>query len=93
MDSFFPEIGTCTLDVVQISTGFILTMLIFFGVKDKRHFWLNYFLLLTFAVQCVFIALFHDGLTVKLFAALMLISTLTVEVVVTTRRKLEKRAL
>lgn len=93
MDSFFSEIGIRALDFFQISTGFVLIMLIFFGVKDKRYFWLNYLLLLIFALQCIVIALFHDGLPVKLFAALMLISTLTVEGVVIKRRKLEERGI
>ena len=89
MDSFFSEIGISAVDFVQISATFILTMLIFFGVKHKKYRWLNYFLLLTFALQSIFFILFHDGLNVKLFAALMLMSTLIVEVVVTRRRKLE----
>lgn len=38
MDTFFSEIGIRALDFVQISTGFILTMLVFFGVKEKRYF-------------------------------------------------------
>ena len=89
MDRFFSEIGIRLLDFIQISTGFLLTMLVFFGVRDKKHFWLNYLLLLTFGLQCIFFILFHDGLRVKLFATLMLVSTLIVEVVVTRRRKLE----
>ncbi len=66
-------------------------MLVFFGVKDKKYSWLNYFLLITFSVQCLFFVLFHDGLNVKLFAALMLISTLALEVVVGRKRKMEER--
>jgi len=91
MNSLFSGIGIQPLDFFQISTMFVLTMLVFFTVKNKRHFWLNYLLLSIFALQCLVIALFHDGLRVKLFAALMLISVLTVEGVVTKRRRLEER--
>ncbi len=90
MDSFFSEIGIRAVDFVQISAGFWLTMLVFFGVKDKRYFWLNYFLLVTFGLQCIFFVLLHDG-NVRFFAALMLMSTLIVEGVVTRKRKLEVR--
>lgn len=93
MSSFFLGVGIQPLDFIQISTMFVLTMAVFFGVKDEKHFWLNYLLVLTFALQCIFMVLFHDGLTVKLFAVLMLISLLTVEVVVTKRRKLEKHGI
>jgi len=91
MDSFFSDIGIRAVDFVQISTGYILTMAVFFGVKDKKHAWLNYFLIVTFGLQCIFFVLRGPGLNVKFFAALMLMSTLGVEAIVTRRRKLEGR--
>ena len=88
---FFSEIGISALDVVEISASFVLTMLIFFGIKDKKYRWLNYSSLGTFVLLCILFILFRNGLNVKLFAALMLMSTLIVEAVVTRRRKLEAR--
>ena len=87
MDSFFSEIGIRSLDFIQVSTLFVLTMAVFFGARDKKH-WLNYFLLVTFALQCIFFILFGYGLNVKLFATLLLMSTLIVEGVVNRRRNL-----
>lgn len=88
MSSFFSEVGIRPWDFIQISTMFVLTMAVFFGVKDKKHFWLNYVLVLTLALQCIFMVLFHSGLTVKLFALLMLTSAVTVELIVNRKRKL-----
>jgi hypothetical protein len=87
MDSFFSEVGIRAIDFAQISTLHVLTLLVFFGARDKK--WLNYFLLVTFVLQCLFFIVFSDELNVKLFAALMIVSTLTVEVIVARRRKLE----
>ena len=78
MESFFSDIGISAWDFVQVSATSLLTMLVFFGVKDRRHLWPGYFLLVVFALQCVFIAAFHEGLRVKLFAGLMLMSALFV---------------
>jgi hypothetical protein len=89
MNSFFSEIGIRALDFIQISTLFVLTMAVFFGVKDKKYAWLNYFLLLTFILHCMFFMLFGHEINVKLFAALMLISVVTVEAVVSRTRKME----
>jgi len=88
MEGFLLEIGIRALDFVQISAGFILTMLVFFSATAKKHVWLNYVLVVTFTLQCIFFILFHEG-NVRFFAALMLLSTLIVECVVTLRRKLE----
>ena len=86
MDKFFLQSGIRVIDFVQISTGFLLTMLCFFAAKDKRY--LNKVLLMIFVLLCSFSILFHEGLAVKLFAALMLVSTLIVEVVVSKKRNL-----
>lgn len=91
MDSFFSEIGIPAIDFVQISAVYILTMLIFFGLRDKKHRWLNYSMLVTFILQCILVILSHKGLRVKLFAALMLMTALIVQLTVTRRRKLEAR--
>jgi len=89
MENFFSEIGISALDFVQISTVYCLTMLIFFALRDKRHRWLRYSSLSGFILQCVLFILFHDGLPVKIFSALMLISALLVQAIVTKRRKSE----
>jgi hypothetical protein len=85
MDSFFSEVGIPAFDFVQLSTFYLVMMLNFFALKDKN--WLNHFLLLTFVLQCIFFILFHQGLNVKLFAALMCLSALIVQFVVIRRRK------
>lgn len=87
MSNVFSEIGIGVLDFVQISAGFLLTMLFLFGIKNKKYFWLNYLLLLILTLQCLLLILFGDGLPVKLFAALMLTTTLIIEVVINRRRK------
>jgi hypothetical protein len=89
MDQLSLEIGIRATDFIQISAGFLLTMLCFFGAKNKRF--LNNSLLLLFVLQCVFFILFHEGVRVKLFAFLMLLSTLTVEVLVAKKRNLIAR--
>ena len=86
MDKFFLQSGIRAIDFITISTGFLLTMLCFFAARDKKY--LNRMLLLVFVLQCMFSILFHEGLAVKLFAALMLVSTLIVEVVVSKKRSL-----
>jgi hypothetical protein len=88
MNSFFSEIGIPALDFVEISVLFLLTMLVFFGLKDKKAFWINYLLLATFALQCIFVVVFHDGLRVKAFAFLMLISVMVIETFTRKRKKL-----
>jgi hypothetical protein len=55
----------------------------------RLFYWLKYFLTATFVLQCIFTIVFRDGVTLRLFATLLLISTVIVEVVVTRRRKLE----
>lgn len=87
MDRVFSEVGISALDFIQISTGFLLTMLFFFGLRAKRHVRLNYFILTVFALQGLIIIFFRGGLTVKLFAALMLTTTLIVEGVAGRRRR------
>ena len=83
------DIEIHALDFIGISAAFVLTMVVFFGIKKRSHKWLTYFLTATFVLQCIFMMVFRDGITVRLFATLMLISIVIVEVVVTRRRKLE----
>jgi hypothetical protein len=91
MESFFSEIGIPVWDFVQVSATFILAMLIFFGVKSRRHLWLRYFMLAVFAAECLFVIGFHEGLRVKLFAALMLTSALVVIVATTQGNRAAQR--
>jgi hypothetical protein len=88
MNNFFSEIGIPALDFIEISVLFLLTMLVFFTLKNKRTFWINYLLLTTFVLQCVLVVVFHDGLRVKAFAFLMLISVLVIEGLTSRKKKL-----
>ncbi len=85
MHRLFSEIGIRAIDFIQISSGFLLTILCFFGAKHKKY--LNRFLLLVFALQCAFLIVFGVGLRVKFFVALVLLATIIVEAVVTKIRK------
>jgi hypothetical protein len=79
MNNFFSGLEGPAFDFIQISAGFLLTMLVFFESKNKKTLWLNYLLLTVFVFQCLLVAVFHDGLTIKMFAVLMLISVLGIE--------------
>lgn len=85
MDSFFSDIGIRAVDFIYISAVFILTMAVFFGVP-KKHIWLSYVLTITFTIICITTILSGPGLNLRLFAALMLISTAVVEVVVSWKK-------
>lgn len=86
MDSFFSEIGVSAVDFVYIWAIFVTTMSAFFGLK-KKHLWLSYVVTGIFILNCLFLIVFRPGLNVRLFAALMLLSVITVEGVVTLIRK------
>ena len=87
MNEAFSGIGISALDFTGISAIFILTMLLFFGIKNKKYSWLHTLSLLILVLQCALIILFRDGLTTKLFAALMLMTTFIVEVVISRRKR------
>ena len=86
MDSFFSEIGISAVDFVYIWAVFVTTMAAFFGL-NKKHVWLSYFMTGVFILICLSTIVFRQGLNVRLFAALMLLSVITVEVAVTWIRK------
>lgn len=86
MDKLWSEIGISVSDFTQISVVFLLTMLVFFASSGKRNRWLNTFLLIIFAAQCAFVAVFRPGVNVKVFALLMLLSVLVIEGVTMLRR-------
>lgn len=88
MNNIFSEIGAPAWDFIHISALFLLTMLTFLGVRDKKYFWLNYLLLLILVLQCLLVIWFRGGLPLKLFATLMLATTLIIEAVVGMRRKM-----
>ncbi len=91
MDNVYSEIGIAAWDFVQISIGFLLTMFIFFGVSHKKKYlWLNYLCLITFTLQCLFLILFRNIPPLSLFAVLMLMTVVIVEVIVNKRRILHK---
>lgn len=87
MNSFFSEIGIRAIDFIQISVMFVGTMLCFYGTPHKKY--LNMSMLLVFALQCIFFILFGDGLRVKVFAGLMLLSTLMIELLLGKRKTSE----
>src|SRR5215813_7415476 len=79
MEKLWAKTGIVFTDFIQISVVFLLTMLVFFTGNGKRVRWLNTFLLIMFAVQCAFVAVFRPGVNVKVFALLMLLSVLVIE--------------
>ncbi len=88
MFNVLSEVGIHVLDFIQISAVFLLTMLLFFGIKKKRYFWLRTFSLVTLTLQCLLFILFRAGLGIKIFAFLMLLTTLIVKVTVDKRNGL-----
>jgi hypothetical protein len=86
MDRFFSEIGISAVDFVYIWAVFVTTMAAFFGLQ-KKHVWLSYVITGIFILICLSIIFFRPGLNVRLFAALMIVSVITVEVAVTLIRK------
>ncbi|HEX6046254.1 MAG TPA: hypothetical protein VFZ22_17305 [Pyrinomonadaceae bacterium] len=86
MDSFFSEIGISAVDFVYIWAVFVTTMAAFFGLK-KKHVWLSHAMTVIFILNCLVIIWFREGLNVRLFAALMIVSVITVEIAVTLIRK------
>lgn len=91
MSTFFLETGIELWDFVGVSIFFLLTMLFFFGIKNKKQRWLSYFMFVVFALQCATLILFRDALPTKLFAALMLTTVLAVGII-TSRRDRENTA-
>jgi hypothetical protein len=88
MDNLFPELGI-PWNFLQLSTGFLLTMVVALGVRGKKYLRFSYFALVTFVLQSLFIILFHGGLQIKLFAALLLALALTIEAVLIRKIKLQ----
>ena len=86
MDSFFSGIGISAVDFVDISSIFLLTMIAFFGLKEK-HRWLKYLLTATSILIYLSIMIFRSGINLRLYAALTLISTLVIQGVVSWRKK------
>lgn len=86
MDNLFPELPI-PWNFLQIGTGFLLTLLLALGVKDQKSLRFSYFGLVTFGLQSLLLILFHGGLQIKLFAALMLTSALIIQAVLIRKRK------
>ena len=83
MQSFF---GIDAVDFIYVWAVFGTTMAAFFGLTQK-HVWLTYFMTAIFILICLTLVLFRQGLSVRLFGALMLVSVVVIEVVVTRMRK------
>jgi uncharacterized membrane protein YozB (DUF420 family) len=71
MDHFFLSIAIQLLDLVQLTAGFLLVVALCFGEKGARRFW-SKFMLVVFTFQCLFVILFHEGWSLKVFAGVML---------------------
>jgi len=86
MDGLFTKVGIDPLDFVQIAVGFLLVMILVFGEKGGRRVLTN-FMHVVFALQALLIIAFRPGMTPKLFAGLMLLSTLIVRLVLALRTR------
>lgn len=86
MDNFFSEIGISAVDFVYIWAIFVTTMAAFFGLK-KKHVWFSHVMTGIFILNCLVIIFARSGLNVRLFAGLMIVSVVTVEIAVTLIRK------
>lgn len=84
MERLFSSLGIQPLDFVQIAVGFLLVMLLVFSQKNSSRFLTN-FMHVVFAGQCLLTIGFREGVTPKLFAGLMLFSTLIVRLLVARR--------
>ena len=80
----FSNLGIAPLDFVQIVAGFLLVMALVFGDRSRRRFLTN-FMHVVFAFQCLLIIVFRDGLTPKLFAGLMVFSTVIIRFILARR--------
>ena len=83
MQSFF---GIDAIDFIYVWAVFGTTMAAFFGLRQK-HVWLSYFMTAIFILICLTLILFRQGLSVRLFGALMLVTLVVIEVAVTRMRK------
>jgi uncharacterized membrane protein len=88
MNNVLSEIGSPVLDFIGIGAAFILTVAVFFGVKDKKYTWLHYLLLASVVGECLIVAIFHDGLGIRAFAVIILISVILFKLFISRRRKL-----
>jgi hypothetical protein len=84
MQSLFSNLGIAPLDFVQISASFLLVMALVFNHTTRRHFLTN-FMHGLFAFQCLLMFIFREGLTPKFFAALMLLSTVIIRLILARR--------
>lgn len=89
MDNFFAEIGIAPLDFIHISASFLMTMLILLAKEIRKHRWLSYLMLPTFVAQCLLVIGTRETLQAKIFATLMLTTTLIVATVVWRRKRLK----
>lgn len=89
MDNFFAEIGITPLDFVTISASFLMTMLILLAREIRGRRRLGYFMVTIFVAQCLFFIAARDTLETKIFATLMMMTTLIVATVMWKGRRLE----
>lgn len=89
MDSFFSRSGISAWDFVRLSVTFVTVLLIFLSLRDRKYTWLNHLGLIGYTVQWFAIVAFPSPLATKLFATLLLVSLLVVEIAITRKRKAE----
>jgi hypothetical protein len=74
-------------DFIQSTVYFLQTMLVFFGLKDKKYRWVNHLLLGVFTIHWVVVLIIHKPLATKIFTTLLMVSIIIVELVITRMRK------
>jgi formate-dependent nitrite reductase membrane component NrfD len=85
----FSETANRVMDVIGISALFLQVMLFEFELKDERHRRWKNINLFVFIGYTTLTIMSRTGLGVKIFAAVMLVSALIVEVILSRKRKLE----
>jgi hypothetical protein len=85
METLFSRDSITALDFMQLAATFVLTMAVFFGQKNRRH-WLNVFFIGVFILHWLNAMVFKPVPT-KLLVTLLLMSVLIVEIVTVRREK------
>jgi formate-dependent nitrite reductase membrane component NrfD len=85
----FSETANRITDVVGISAMFLQVMLFEFGLKEKKHHRWKYVNLFVFYGYTAVTIMSRTGRGVKLFASVMLLLVVIIQIVVSKKRKLE----
>src|SRR4051794_9041375 len=85
----FSEAANRVVDVVGISAMFLQVMLFEFELKERKHRKWKYLNLFVFYGYTTLTIMSRTGRGVKLFAAVMLLLVVLIEIIVNRKRKLE----